>query len=127
VDKRTCSPDASQGADISPATVEVRVLTVDARRMSLAMYRQLAEEAVEDGQGRLRGELWGWVNYHPDRECSQEWRRCDGHRHVVWQLGNELRRDTVTEPCFAGDIRPHHRHRANWERIRALGQLFIAV
>jgi hypothetical protein len=85
-------------ATITTATVEIRTLTVTGRQVTLAVFRQLLEERIEDHDGRLRGEPWGTVNYHPGK-CA------DGpaHLHVVWQLGDELRRATARPPQPLGD------------------------
>lgn len=79
-------------ASVRTASVEIRALTVDKKQMTLAVFRQLIEEPLFDLETfALRGQAWGSVNYHPVPKICPH----GSHRHVVWQLGRELRRATV--------------------------------
>lgn len=80
-------------AVIETATVEIRTLTVNGRRMSAGYLRQLIEAPVISAAGELLGEPWGTVNLHPDK-CEDG----DPHLHVVWQEGDQLRRSRVNAP-----------------------------
>lgn len=87
----------TQNATITTAAVEVKTLTISGKQVTLAVFRQLREEALLDGGGAFTGEPWGYVNYHPDK--------CDGdpqHLHVVWQRGSDLLRSRVNAPWCAG-------------------------
>lgn len=78
-------------ATIKTAAVEVKALTISGKQVTLAVFRQLIEEALLDPDtGEYAGVPWGTVNYH--------WAECRDtgtHHHVVWQKGEELRRATV--------------------------------
>ena len=43
--------------------------------------------------GSLAGSPWGMVNYH-QKKCDKP----EKHAHVVWQLDDQLRQDTVQPP-----------------------------
>ncbi len=105
-------------ASIKQVSIEVKVIKIDNKQMTLAVFRQLPEERLIDHlTGKLRGIPWGRVNYHV--ECSdavpvltyghevidkvfQEKGRkhVDPHLHIVWQKGNELRRSIVRDWTF---------------------------
>lgn len=76
-------------ATVTTAAVEVKTLTISGKQVTLAVFRQLREEQLIAEDGTLNGTPWGYVNYHPDK--------CDdaGHRHFVWQRGDELLRSRV--------------------------------
>jgi hypothetical protein len=80
-------------ASIQTAPVDVAVVRIGKRQMTLSAFRQLYEEPIFDhDRGQLRGLPWGLVNYH-DKWC---WSSAGGaHLHVVWQLGRELRQCNV--------------------------------
>src|SRR5262245_60545334 len=79
-------------ATVKTATVEVKVLSISGRQVTLAVFRQLIEEPlINPTTAELYGSPWGTVNYH--------WSSCGvltgEHLHVVWQKGQELRRAEV--------------------------------
>ncbi|MET7335998.1 hypothetical protein [Nonomuraea sp. NPDC005650] len=89
----TTTPPA---AGIGTATVDLKTLTVNGRRMTLTVFRQIREERLIAHDGTLNGQPWGAVNYHPDR-CGDRL----PHWHIVWQRGAELLRSYVYEkPSF---------------------------
>jgi hypothetical protein len=84
------TPDSTS---IETATVQIRTLNVGSKQMTQGIFRQLIEQPAIDNTGHVQGTPWGIVNYHPDR--------CDDakeHLHVVWQLGDQLRRGFVLAP-----------------------------
>jgi hypothetical protein len=82
-----------QQADIHTAAVEVAIMRISGKQVTLSVFRQLKEEPVVDTDGHFVGLPWGTVNYHPPKECSGS-----SHVHVVWQKGSELRRAVLTQP-----------------------------
>lgn len=78
-------------ATIRTLAVEIKALTVSGRQVTQALFKQLQSgRLIDETRLQLRGVPWGRVNYHFD--CS------DGlgpHHHVVWQDGEELRRDVI--------------------------------
>lgn len=81
----------TQNATITTAAVEVKTLTISGKQVTLAVFRQLKRQPLIADDGTFNGEPWGIVNYHADK-CADE----HEHWHVVWQHGNELRRDSIT-------------------------------
>jgi hypothetical protein len=77
---------------INQVTVEIKVLKIGNRQVTLAVFRQLQEEDIFNfDTSELNGKPWGWVNYHPDDGSCYK----SEHYHIIWQKGNELRRATV--------------------------------
>lgn len=80
-------------AEINTATIQVKTLMVNARKLTLSVFRQIFEEDLVD-QDRMifNGVPWGMVNYYwGDLNTS--------YQHIVWQKGNELRRSLVPSCC----------------------------
>jgi len=72
-------------AQIKTATVEVKSLVINARKMTLSVFRQVQQENVINEETlELKGIPWGTINYF--------WGDLYGDVHVLWQSGNELRR-----------------------------------
>lgn len=78
---------------IETATVQIRTLNVGTKSMTQGIFRQLPDQSVISTTGSIDGTPWGVVNYHPER-CED----AKMHLHVVWQLGEELRRCSVSSP-----------------------------
>jgi hypothetical protein len=92
---------------IKTAIVDVKTLTISGKQVTLAVFRQLPEESCfevtidcfscdaptelfnPDGM-KLKGEVWGRVNY-----CPGECKSTSQHHHIVWQSGAELKRAKV--------------------------------
>lgn len=87
--------------------VELTTLTVQGRRLTRVLFNQLREEPLIGENGTLSGTPWGYVNEHAKKgDCGlfrgydtagrySATNRDPGHRHVVWQRGDELLRDLV--------------------------------
>lgn len=76
-------------AKLSKVSVDIQVVRVGGKQMTLAVFRQLVHEPLIDWKTlQLRGVPWGWVNYHKD--C-----RFGKHLHIIWQAGNRLLRSDV--------------------------------
>lgn len=129
---------------IETLQVSVQVVRIGQKQMTQAVFRQLKKENLVNLETfALRGIPWGRVHYFWE-DCGfstlerryQRW-ECR-HYHVVWQLGQELRRC-----CFPVDWKRSYWvdrvipdgvgffEEAVWqehvETIEALPQLFIAV
>jgi len=85
-------------AVVKTASVEIKMITVNNRKMPLNVFRQLISEPVICSKtGTLNGAPWGFINYF--------WKNCGGpeseHLHVVWQKDGALRRDCLMDydPC----------------------------
>ncbi len=86
-------------ASIKQVSIEVKVIKIDNKQMTLAVFRQLPEEPIlNDLTGELRGQPWGRVNYCPD--CKD----VVPHFHIVWQKDNTLCRATIEKRWSGG---PH--------------------
>ena len=79
-------------AIIKTAQVEIKALTVSGKQVTQALLKQLEHKRLIDVvRLTYNGIPWGRINYHV--ECSQKPGR--RHHHVVWQDGEELRRDCI--------------------------------
>lgn len=89
-------------AEITPATIEIKTLTIDGKRMSAALYRQLHHRYPIDKQtGEWRGTPLGSVNIHT-KDCDSKYAYGEtDHRHVVWHHNGTLHTGAV------GLINPH--------------------
>ncbi|GIF08910.1 hypothetical protein [Actinoplanes siamensis] len=97
----TKPPLTVHNAAISTARVEIKTLTVSGRQVTLAVFRQLREAPVIEDDGVLAGQLWGVVNYHPDK-CAD----LPEHWHVVWQRDADLLRSLVYRTIDHGEFWP---------------------
>ena len=78
---------------IEPGTVTINTLTINGKQVTVDVFRQLKEAVLINHDGSLAGSPWGLVNYHQKR-CD----KLEKHAHVVWQLGDQLRQDTIQAP-----------------------------
>jgi hypothetical protein len=77
---------ARPAAIVTSATVDVHVLRIGAKQMTLAVFRQLHRDDALDGP------MWGTVNYcHRLFDWPCDPKHPEGHQHIVWQDGSELR------------------------------------
>lgn len=53
-------------AHISTAAVEIQVIRIGSKQMTLAVFRQLPHRHIFDSYGKLLAPPWGWVNYDHD-------------------------------------------------------------
>lgn len=56
-------PAVVQDVHITTATVEIQVIRIGTKQMTLAVFRQLPYKDIFDNCGRLLSTPWGWVNY----------------------------------------------------------------
>jgi hypothetical protein len=103
-------------ATLQTATIEVRVITLSSKQMTLSVFRQLQEEDPLDRDTfALRGVLWGQVNYF--------WGHCQpDHLHVVWQKEQELRRACVQDWHGSDQLELLKRQAADLVRVDLLFQ-----
>jgi hypothetical protein len=95
---------ALTGVDREALKLSVLTVTINKKRLTPALYRQLSEEAVIDEEtGELRGMAVGWFNIHPKDGCPSV-----DHRHVLWGNGTHLRLATVV----ALEHDPRYQHQA---------------
>lgn len=80
-------------ASIETATVTINTLTISGKQVTLDVFRQLQDAVLINHDGSLAGPPWGMVNYH-QKSCD----KLAMHVHVVWQLGDQLRHDTIQRP-----------------------------
>jgi hypothetical protein len=78
---------------IEPAAVTISTLTINGKQVTLDVFRQLKEAALINYDGSFAGSPWGLVNYH-QKKCD----KLGKHAHVVWQLDDQLRQDTIQPP-----------------------------
>ena len=107
---------------ITTARVEIKTLTVSGKEMTIAVFRQLIEAPLISEDGNLNGVPWGTVNHHSGK-CDKD----PPHWHVVWRLGDEMRRSQVSmayepESVFWSEALAHL-HAASVYQWLATGQL----
>jgi hypothetical protein len=89
-------------AAITPRTahVSIRVLAVNNNSMTLAVYRQLPQRPLINTDGTVNGTPWGTVSLCPSRDCPAPpaARDVQEHRHILWEAGGQLHRDTPRPP-----------------------------
>ena len=79
------------GATREALPLAVLTITIDKKRLTPALYKQLAEEDVIDEEtGELHGMAVGWFNLHPKEGCPNV-----THKHVLWGNGTHLALSTV--------------------------------
>lgn len=81
----------SKEAQIKTASVEIKIVTISGKQVTLSVFRQIEEDDLWYKDGILIGEPWGIINYCPGEK------NCKGysegkHDHILWQKGEELRR-----------------------------------
>jgi hypothetical protein len=81
----------TDSVSICTATVEVRVLKIGKRQLTLSVFRQLPRADLIDRNCELLGEPWGTVNYFWDG-CGHEG---GSHLHVVFNRHGRLFRACV--------------------------------
>jgi hypothetical protein len=129
------APITVRSAEISTATVEIKTVTVNRKQMTLAMFRQLRDEPLISEDGKLNGNPWGSVNYHPPAQVTppakmRRWLPNAGdclaahpghgpcsndhgsHLHIIWQHGDELLKSLVHERDWCGSH--HYITREHW-------------
>jgi hypothetical protein len=65
--------------------VEISMVTLDKRRMTKSIFKQIPVEGFFDFHGKIKGDLLGTVNYEIH----------DVDKHVLWIKDGELRRCTA--------------------------------
>lgn len=140
------TPKILTTSDVSlhTATIEVKVMKIGNRQVTLSVFRQLPERSVINHlTGDINGIPWGRVNYHVGCENNVPYAPYipRNHLHIVWQLGNELYRSIVLDYTFGQGTRlrndEYHTDeemnviantwRYSYAQLEQLDQLFIAV
>ncbi len=134
LEQRAKSKIMVSDASIKTVTIEVKVMKIGNRQVTLAVFRQLPVEPVINLlTWELRGIPWGRVNYH----VGCEWLERPNnpmyevpHVHVVWQKDNELRHaiHLWRDYCVHDEIDDLSTCKtALYRQLEQLDQLFIAV
>jgi len=85
-----------QHAVVHTASIDVHIMRLDKRQVTMSVFRQLDEESVFLTDGTLRGTVWGRVNYlWKDNPKGTAF-------HVVWQDGDRLKRCAVPDLIDVG-------------------------
>jgi hypothetical protein len=83
----SAKPLMVHNAELSTASISVRILQIEGKQVTLAVFRQLLEEHIVDENCNLKGTPWGHVNYLLDDTANFR-----GAINLLWQKGTELRR-----------------------------------
>ena len=132
-------PITIKQAQIETVSISARVIRIGKRQMTQAVFRQLELEQLYDSSiEKVKGVVWGRVNYFWDG-CSHGYRGHEYsslgdrvHLHILWQKGEELRRDCVPKPdTWVGNTEEdrvlHIQHVEFYKALLVAPQLFIAV
>jgi hypothetical protein len=88
---------------ISTATVDIQVMRIGTKQMTLAVFRQLPEKDIFDCWGNLLAPPWGWVNY--DRTGSK--------KPFVFSYEGVLYRDKIElEPYVDLTVKPQVKYQS---------------
>jgi hypothetical protein len=83
-------------ATIQTAQVEIQVLKVGKKQVTMGLFRQLPVAPLVDVDSlALRGDPWGQVNYWWDGDGRDSYFGRGECRHIVWQDGPVLHRSLV--------------------------------
>jgi len=83
-------------ATVQTVEVSIRVMKVGKKQVTMGLFRQLPRDILLDPETlQLRGVPWGHVHYWWDGDGSRYMPR--DKLHVVWQLGEVLKRAIVYE------------------------------
>jgi hypothetical protein len=85
-------PLSKRHATLHTASIDIQIMRLDRKQVTMAVFRQLDEESVFLADGSLRGTPWGRVNY------TWNANRPGTAFHVVWQDGECLKRSQVPKP-----------------------------
>jgi len=77
---------------VQERSVTIRVLTVGTKQVTQALYKQLVDDSVLDNMGNIKGNIWGWVNFHSEY-CGSS----GSHLHTIWDDGGVLKRCCLYE------------------------------
>jgi len=117
-------------AVIQTASIQIQMLTIDRRKVTLSLFRQFQKrDVVSRETGELLGMPWGLVNYFwPD--CGNE--SGAKHLHVLWQDADKLYRDCVySDGSRAGVFRTRSRwyrelaRELAWSVVYAVPELLV--
>jgi hypothetical protein len=92
---------------VQTVQVTIQALKVGPKQVTMGLFRQLPYGELVDPQTvQLRGVPWGHVHYWWDGDGRQGWPRTaeETKLHVVWQLGEELRRAVVYKTPDPGQM-----------------------
>jgi hypothetical protein len=87
-----------ENANVKTALIQINQLTIGGtQKMTQKIFRQIKEEDIIDfDNGCLKGNPWGIINYFwADNKEYQ-----NTHLHLLWQLGNELRRCLIIQKGY---------------------------
>lgn len=94
-----------QHAVLHTAAIDVKIMRLEKRQVTLSVFRQLQEQSIFDPDkepARLVGTPWGRVQYL--------WKGCPdwANYHLVWQFENQLRRMPLPlseDLCYRATLR----------------------
>jgi hypothetical protein len=91
-------PLTTHEATIQTAQVEIQVLRVGKKQVTMGMFRQLPLATLVDTTTlHLQGVPWGYVRYWWDGDGREDAQSPTHALHLVWQAGDRLCRGIVTK------------------------------
>jgi len=109
-------------ATVHTVEITIHTLRVGKKQVTMGLFRQLQRAPLVDPRTlTLHGVPWGHVHYWWDGDGSDRGPHDGTRRHLVWQEGDELRRDVVWERPPADWLRPYRQREQH-----AVNRLFLA-
>jgi hypothetical protein len=103
-------------AALHTATVELKMITVNQRQMTLSVFRQIPEKQLIDGALKLNGVPWGWVNYFwPDVDIPFEAK--SQAIQMLWQKDQTLYRSVIVSMPHNLESNLHWLDDSRWRKF----------
>ena len=118
------APIYAKDVPVKTKTVEIKVIQVGSKQMTLAMFKQLPEKAIIDHEtGELMGLEWGrvcgvWAGCC--REASYDGRRVFPHDHIIWEHSGILYKWSLWRE-------PDRKFSQQVKYLQGIDQLFIGA
>jgi len=109
------------GVEKEALPLAILTVTIDKKQLTPAIFKQLAEEDVIDGETcELRGTPVGYFNIHPKEGCPK-----GAHKHVLWGNGTHLRMATIV--ARDNDSRYEEKEQTSLQRRRDIIHLLALL
>jgi hypothetical protein len=102
-----------QNVEIATASIEIKTLTLKGKQITLSVFRQIPYSNILNGYGKLRGKVWGSVNYFwegwaPNKDISYWEQRGDiarywtkgEHLQILWEYSNQVHPNQLFRSAF---------------------------
>lgn len=129
---------STKQAVIKTAAIEIKSLQINAKQVTLAVFRQMDIKRILDYENlKINGFVWGRVNYCAEKHINNHFAPQDNiHIHIIWELEGKLFRDTIFKEAARNIHLPLRReeykeaerfHNLQYDLFETFDLLFIAV